>query len=660
MARTRRLLIAASTAAAAMAVLAVAPPSQAASPSRHPLPNSKPRWLNQARTVGSTAKSSKVSFGLLLKTRNAAAAQAEVQALSDPSSASYGKYLSHAQYVAKYAPNASDVSAVRHWLRSQGFSIRGTLAGGLYVQASGSAAQVEKTFKTSLNKYTFKGKTVRANSTALSLPKATPAAVTGVISGVLGLDQGQALKTPDDAAPPPADGSRYGVYTQPCSNYFGQKVATTLPKAYGKKQPYAVCGYTPKQLQSAYGLTPLIRHGIDGHGVTIAITDAYASPTIAYDAAKYNRFYGLPAFRNGQFRQVTPGPNGYGLIDECGGNGWYGEETLDVEAVHTTAPGANIVYVGAPDCSTGLDEAWAETIDEHRADIITNSWSFGLDDLADIGQPEIDFYQEFSTEAALTGITVNFSSGDDGDHTAGGTDPSARTAEFPADLPYVTAVGGTSIFIGKNGQRLAEYGWQNAYSTLSSSGWSMPPAYGSGGGGGTSVLFKQPFYQRGVVPASVAKANGSTPMRAVPDIAMEGDANSGLIVGQTQVFPDGTYWDRYRIGGTSLSSPLMAGVDALVSQAADRPLGFANPFYYKLNRTKAVYDVVAPKHPFAQVRVDFNNFLDKSDGYLLRLATVDVQTSSLHSTPGWDNETGVGTPNGIAFVAALAYLKYQS
>jgi subtilase family serine protease len=149
-------------------------------------------------------------------------------------------------------------------------------------------------------------------------------------------------------------------------------------------------------------------------------------------------------------------------------------------------------------------------------------------------------------------------------------------------------------------------------------------------------------------------------MRAVPDIAMEGDANSGLIVGQTQVFPDGTYWDRYRIGGTSLSSPLMAGVDALVSQAADRPLGFANPFYYKLNRTKAVYDVVAPKHPFAQVRVDFNNFLDKSDGYLLRLATVDVQTSSLHSTPGWDNETGVGTPNGIAFVAALAYLKYQS
>ena len=223
------------------------------------------------------------------------------------------------------------------------------------------------------------------------------------------------------------------------------------------------------------------------------------------------------------------------------------------------APGAKVVYVGGTDCFAGLDNAWAETIDNHVADIITNSWTAGTDDITVLGQASVDFYVQFSLEAALTGITVNFSSGDSGDHTAGGTDLASKTVEFPADVPYVAGVGGSSILINSKGKRRAEYGWQNAYAALSPDRLSWTPAppgsYSSGGGGGTSVLFAQPFYQAGHVPASISEYFGGQPARAVPDIAMAGDPNTGFEVGQTQVFPDGTYWDQYRIGGTE---PLVA------------------------------------------------------------------------------------------------------
>ena len=253
------------------------------------------------------------------------------------------------------------------------------------------------------------------------------------------------------------------------------------------------------------------------------------------------------------------------------------------------------------------------------------------------------FYEQFSTEAALTGITVNFSSGDAGDHTAGGTDLAAKTVEFPADLPFVTGVGGTSVFIGSHRQWLGEYGWQTDYSTLTKGAWTPAPpgTYSSGGGGGTSQLFAQPWYQAGKVPASISEYYGSTPMRAVPDIAMDADPNTGMIVGETQVFPDGTYWDQYRIGGTSLSSPLLAGVVAVANQAHHHPLGFINPLYYRLLGSSALHDTVAPTSPVAQVRTDYANLLDNSQGKTTscRPSTCRARpcTTSRDTTtrPGW-------------------------
>jgi subtilase family serine protease len=642
-----RLALIVAVGAAVASVLAAAPAAQAR-PGRHVLDNSRPRWLSRARATGTApASASTIDFGVLLKMRDAAGAEATLAALSDPAGASYGKWLTNSEFKARYAPAAADVAVVQSWLKGQGFALRDTLGGGMYVEASGTTAQIDKVFGTKVQNYTYQGKTVRANSTDLSLPDNTPAAVTGLISGVLGVDQGTALKQPGDTLPGPDTGFRPGT---PCSDYYGQKTATDQPAANGSKQPYVVCGYAPKQYQSAYGVSDMLRKGITGRGVTVAVTDAFASPTIAHDISTYSRRHGLPAFRPGQFRQITPPADGYDMIDECGGAGWYGEETLDIEAVHAMAPGANIVYVGGADCSTGLDEAWASTIDNHVADIVTNSWGTTTDDIELLGADYVAYYQQFSLEAALRGITVNFSSGDGGDQTSGGTDPSAKTVDFPADLPYVTGVGGTSVGIDKDGARVWEHGWQNAYSALTDGAWG-DPVYSSGGGGGTSFLFGQPFYQRGRVPASISQANGGAPMRAVPDISMPGDPNTGFRVGQTQVFPDGTYYDEYRIGGTSLSSPLLAGMIAVASQKAHHPLGFVNPLYYRLLGSSALSDITAPEQPLLQVRTNFVNGVDASGGKSYQLQTIDVQTSLIHSKKGYDDETGVGTPGARFFSA---------
>jgi subtilase family serine protease len=110
-----------------------------------------------------------------------------------------------------------------------------------------------------------------------------------------------------------------------------------------------------------------------------------------------------------------------------------------------------------------------------------------------------------------------------------------------------------------------------------------------------------------------------------------------------------------RLGGTSLASPLLAGVIAVANQVAHHKIGFANPAYYKLLGTPAVHDIVAPKSPVAEVRTNYTNTVDASGGYTYILRTVDDQRTTIHSTRGYDAETGVGTPNGALFFIGMAF-----
>ncbi len=139
----------------------------------------------------------------------------------------------------------------------------------------------------------------------------------------------------------------------------------------------------------------------------------------------------------------------------------------------------------------------------------------------------------------------------------------------------------------------------------------------------------------------------------MPDIGAIADPNTGYLIGQTQTFPDGTVrYSEYRIGGTSLSSPIMAGIMALADQAKGSPHGFANPALYSLDPS-AYNDVTNPSSTVAVVRNDYVNGVDAGNGVLVSLRTMN-QTLSLKTTPGWDDVTGFGSPNAN-FIGALSH-----
>jgi subtilase family serine protease len=215
----------------------------------------------------------------------------------------------------------------------------------------------------------------------------------------------------------------------------------------------------------------------------------------------------------------------------------------------------------------------------------------------------------------------------------------------------VTAVGGTTLGIGATGQRVVETGWETTKSVLTNGTWG-PATFLYGSGGGTSTLFAEPGYQKGVVPDSLAKVNqtGGNKGRVVPDISMDADPNTGFLIGETQTFPDGVYYDQYRIGGTSLSSPLFSGVVAVANQLDHFDHGFLNPVIYRFtSRTGAINDV---RHAGGGVvRVDYVNGVDATDGLTFSVRTFDYQGLTIQTTPGYDDVTGLGVPDGLAFLA---------
>jgi subtilase family serine protease len=457
---------------------------------------------------------------------------------------------------------------------------------------------------------------------------------------VIGVDDSADLVHPDRVGTdaPPSVGFRNAP---PCSAFWGEKIATTLPSYKGAKQPYAPCGATPAQLRGAYGVDG---SGYDGSGQTVAVIDAYASPTIAQDVNEYSSRHGLPTLKGGQLDQVvSPGTYHHPESKKQDPQGWYGEQTLDIEAVHTMAPAAKIVYVGSPNNYRDLDAIMNTVVDKHLAQIVTNSYGYPGEFLpTGFIKPHNDTYMQ----AAIEGIGLYFSSGDSGDEVA---NLGVASTDWPASSPWVTAVGGTSLGVTAANGYAGETGWGTQRAALAGTSWG-PTSFLYGGGGGTSRLFAEPVYQQGVVPASLATRWGPAD-RVVPDVAMDGDPGTGMLVGQTQTFSDGVSYDEYRIGGTSLSSPLFAGVMALADQAAGTPHGFANPALYAAPAA-AFHDIAGNPLSAGIVRVDYVNGENAADGTSTTLRTLN-DTGTIKVRPGYDDVTGRGTPNGSAFLNAL-------
>jgi subtilase family serine protease len=470
----------------------------------------------------------------------------------------------------------------------------------------------------------------------------------------------------------PGDDARYG------SSYYGALIADNKPTAYGVHQPWTNCGYTPSQMRGAYGVTA---SGHTGQGQTVAIVDAYASPTIKSDANQFAQHVGDSAFSTGQFKQYQAGPYSLAGPHQCDAQGWYGEETLDVEAVHGMAPDAGVRYVAAGSClDSDLAQADALIVNTQMASIVSNSWGEPAQ-YSTISQVFDSIFQF----GALEGIGFFFSSGDSG-YEAPGEDPfsTQRQVDYPTSSPYVTSVGGTSLAIGQAN----DYKWETSWGTLldplvyTSTGkkWQYTPPgkypnwYGGSGGGGVSTSYAQPSYQAGVVPASLATAlpNGTTsshPMRVVPDVSALADPSTGMLVGQTTLQPDGkTYaFSLSRIGGTSVACPVFAGIEADAQQGLGKPIGFANPAIYYLD-THSPYGSSSPAyndvtdHPLgpghlAEVRSNYTNPYTKQGPLLTYLRTLGlngVGQDRLRAVAGYDDATGVGSPSHyIQDVSAL-------
>jgi subtilase family serine protease len=524
--------------------------------------------------------------------------------------------------------------------------------------------------------HSVNGRTLRLADRDLSVP----AALGGLVAGASGVSE--AVATPNIKTPiPQPPGFHIG---HPCGAYYNQKLDTVdAPYGHGypTPAPYTVCGYNPTQLRTAYKLPSQKPGGADGTGVTVAILDAYVSPTLLADAQQYASINDPShLLKSSQFAELLP--SHFDNRQLCDASGWSGEQTLDVEAVHATAPGANILYVGAQNCLNTLFDSLQTVVDNGLANIITNSWGDTGGDLLDDAATKASA-DDTVLLAAGTGISVLFSSGDGGDEfsTLGVAGP-----DYPASSPWVTAVGGTTLQIGAGGTHIGEQGWSTGRSFQCSDvllgapgcdpstlGTWLPVTADGGSGGGTSYTYLQPFYQAGVVPDALSMRNspifGPVPTRVVPDIAMDGDPGTGFLVGETQVFPDGTHYDQYRIGGTSVSSPLFAGVVALADQTSGVPLGFVNPAIYKLSTAtpSAIFDVV-PGGKQDQARVDFANGVNQSNGLLHSTRIIEWRGTEeycdgngncasrkvvLSTRKGYDDMTGIGAPT-TGFVPALA------
>ena len=575
-----------SSAASATNALANQPvSSNAINGSYATIPISLPSVLTQAKSLGEVGPTTSISFDIMLPARNSQGLTQFLQQVNDPQSSIYHRFLTQQQYNSLYGPDASEAALISSYFSSH--DLKSTMQTSGLLQVTGSALNVEKTLNVSIQSFQLGGMIFYSATSYPKLPSA--------FSNILGI---YGLQNYDEAS------IRGAV---PLYRTLGQ-VVPNITQSDGN-----FIYYSPSEIRQAYNASSLINAGYNGSGITIAIIDAYGDPFIQQELDNFSAEFNMPSTHINQICVDGPCDYSSGITQ-----GWNTEIALDVEWAHAMAPGATInLYIGS-NSSQPLFDAVEEAVSNGTNSIISMSWGTTENTFASSAPNAPVFGQNYPwldqvlQQAAAEGITAFASSGDWGAYDQGfGQTSSFGSAVYPSTDPYVTGVGGTSLYLNTtSGFTQAPYFDANA-TYGKETAWSWNNAYRWGTGGGYSTLFPQPSWQNG--PG--VQANGS---RGAPDVAWDADVQTGVAV---SIYNQGTNsYDYYIVGGTSVGSPSWAGSLALIDQKNGGRLGLLDPQIYSILQNKTEYSKA---------------FHDVTSG----------NSNPLSAGAGWDPLTGVGSPN---------------
>ncbi len=644
----------------------------------------RPRVADISSDHGPIQPSAQITLTVHLNMHNQAAFDKAVEDLYTPGSPTYHQWMTNSD-LARFAPTPAEVETVKKELQSHGLSVLSVSSDNLSIRARGPATSVESAFQTQIHEFERQGKTFHANVTPAELAGPAGSLVHGV-TGLTSIGMTPFIKYQVDprtgkprtigtklptAKIKNAGGGFDSIATNNCFSAASSVTLTTdgatLPTGVYFGNNYNItanndvyCAWTPSQLQGHYGLTAAYKKGLDGTGQTIVIVDGPTDGAeLTSDLALFSSLAGLPATNSSNFTVLYPDGKPSTLALEY--DNWQDEASLDTQWVHSIAPKAKIVVEIMPtddwtELEYGIDYARLNKL----GTVISNSYGYpeGL-----FGTQTVNGFEQVLKKAAAAGIAVNFSSGDSGDFGTGV--PNGGGESYPASSTYATSIGGTSIGIPNGTSAGAEVGWGNNIAILSGALNDVfdPPiqlGFYGGSGGGESVFFSKPSWQKSVAGSG----------RQEPDISTLADPYTGAVFVEGGVAYAG-------IGGTSLACPIFSGIWALADQQAGKSLGQAAPLLYKLS-SSAINDVIPVSSPTNVAGIIFDSAgatFYSSDTLLAPLYTttqyfsgfwnlsgeyVDISfgtDTSLTVTPGWDNVTGLGVPNGLTFINAAAKAK---
>jgi subtilase family serine protease len=505
-ARVRNLLTLAFALATVLPLAAQAPAAQTAT-----LPGHVVKSLANATLIPHTPQmdEEQIRLTVVLKLSDPVGAGALEQEMADPNSANFHRTISPSEFAARFGPTQEAWDTVRAYLQQNGLSVSPGSPSRRTMSVTGTRAQARRAFHVAIDDYNLGDRTFHA----VASDPAVPETIAPLIASIFGLN--------NLARPTPASGPFPFTPMSLATAYNGS--------------------LTPSGKTNTHGLPP----GLDGSGQGIALLEFDYFDTS--DVQNWLEFAGLPANLINHLSSVPidggTTPSGCTQTQpQCGTT----EVLLDIEAAMGIAQGANIIVYDAPpgtDLGSALNEVGNYLTSNGTAATISTSWS---DCENDISQSDAISMDGIIADFQAFGITVFAATGDHGGTCVDGDGNSyPGTISFPADLPHVVAVGGTTLNVNSDNSYNTESWWKNA------------------GGFGVSQYIGEPSYQEGLFPG----ASG----RSVPDVSM--DAGDGIIVCQAtaNLSPDcGTTSNPdivNVVGGTSLATPLMAATWALANQA---------------------------------------------------------------------------------------------